>query len=1139
MEVRNHPGGAFVPIDPSRLEAVFLAAVEAHDPSKQAEIVNAQCADDAELRRRVEALLHAHGRSGDLPSIGTMDFAGEREATVNDPSTPSAGRMIGGRYKLVEEIGEGGMGTVWVAEQTQPVRRRVAIKLIKLGMDSRIVLSRFEVERQALALMDHPNIAKVLDGGVTQQGCPFFVMEYVKGVPITDYCDDARVTVEGRLRLFVHVCHAVQHAHQKGIIHRDLKPSNILVCLYDGQPIPKVIDFGLAKAMHQPLTDKTVYTAHGFMVGTPLYMSPEQAEFNNLDVDTRTDIYSLGVILYELLTGTTPLDRQRFKEAAWHEMVQLIKEEEPKKPSTRLSGSGALPTVAAHRGLEPAQLTRIVRGDLDWIVMKSLEKERSRRYETANGLARDLERHLADEVVEARPPSAGYRVRKFVRRNRGSVIAVSLIVLALMFGIAGTAWGYIRTLQAQKAEAIRAEGERLAQLDAEAQKVKAEAAAAAERAANERAQQIEQKRQAEYAANLVDELIKAEMGEVPGIVHEIGKIRLWTNPLLRQEDASAPERSDKKLRLSLALLPVDQSKIDELRDGLLRVSPREFVVVRDALLTHKNHVLEWLWNAALDPGLEAQMRFQAACALATYAPDDRRWNRLDTFVAGRLVTLEASALVAWRDALRPAKGQLIDPLTAIFHDTNQDSLSRRFATETLTDYLSGRPDALFNLLADSHRFQFVVVFNKLVSYKDRTIALAHDELARHPSEKATDPEKEALAKRQANAALALIRLGTLEPIWPLLRHTPDPTTRSFIIDRVANYGVDPEVLWQRLTIESDASAKAALILSLGHYPKDAFAQKEFASKRLMMVDIYRDDADPGVHGASAWLLQHWNSQDEINACDQRLSTGKIENGRRWYLTHLGHTMTVITGPVEFLMGSPPSSQWERNGEAQHRVTIKHSFAIGTTEITREQYNQQDQLHHLYDDGLRNPTNYMAWYHAVKYCRWLSEREKIPESEMCYPSADKIGPGMTLPENYLERTGYRLPTEAEWEYACRSGSTTIRFFGTSMELLPKYAWYIKNSNEQVWPVGKLMPNDFGLFDVYGNVLEWCQDAFVEDYTKPAEEKALNRTVNASDERVLRGGSFTHIGPVTRSADRSGIPPDNKTVRSGFRIARTIR
>ena len=338
---------------------------------------------------------------------------------------------------------------------------------------------------------------------------------------------------------------------------------------------------------------------------------------------------------------------------------------------------------------------------------------------------------------------------------------------------------------------------------------------------------------------------------------------------------------------------------------------------------------------------------------------------------------------------------------------------------------------------------------------------------------------------------------------------------------------------------SDLSARAALILSIGHYPKDVFAQKDFHAKRSVMADIYRDDVDPSVHGATAWLLRHWEAQDEIKACDEKLSTGKIEDSRRWYLTHFGHTMTVITGPVEFAMGSPANdahaATW--NGETQHRVTIKHSFAIDTTEMTREQWRQFEPTYPELSER-RCPANYVPWYLAVKYCRWLSEREKIPESEMCYPPADQIGPGMRLPENYLERTGYRLPTEAEWEYACRSGSTTIRFFGTSLELLPRYAWYIKNSNEQVWPVGTLMPNDFGLFDVYGNVLEWCQDAFVADYTRPPEEKALNRIVKANDERILRGGSFTHIGPVTRSADRSWIAPDNHTVRTGFRIARTL-
>jgi WD40 repeat protein/serine/threonine protein kinase len=400
------------------------------------------CGGNAEMRAALEALLQAHSSDPDfleqpaaslkgvVPTNGSAGHAQDSQI----PAGERVGTLIAGRYKLLEQIGEGGMGTVWVAEQTQPVRRKVALKLIKAGMDSKTVLARFEAERQALALMDHPNIAKVLDGGTTESRRPFFVMEHVKGIPFTKYCDEARLSVQERLALFMPVCHAVQHAHQKGIIHRDLKPSNILVCLYDGVPIPKVIDFGLAKAMYQPLTEHTLHTAQGLMMGTPLYMSPEQAELNNLDVDTRTDIYALGVMLYELLTGTTPLERKRLKEAAWQEMLRLIKEEEPPKPSTRLSGSGTLPNVAAQRKLEPAKLTKLVRGDLDWIVMKALDKERGRRYETANGLARDIQNYLADEPVEATPPSRGYRLRKFARKHKKALVTTLTFAVLLVTG---------------------------------------------------------------------------------------------------------------------------------------------------------------------------------------------------------------------------------------------------------------------------------------------------------------------------------------------------------------------------------------------------------------------------------------------------------------------------------------------------------------------------------------------------------------------------------------------------------------------------------------------------------------------------------------------------------------------------------
>jgi serine/threonine protein kinase len=348
--------------------------------------------------------------------------------------TEGPGTRIG-PYKLLQVIGEGGMGVVYMAEQDKPIRRRVALKVIKAGMDTDQVVARFEAERQALALMDHPNIARVLDAGATESGRPFFVMELVNGIPITEYCDQTQLAPRERLELFVPVCQAIQHAHQKGIIHRDVKPSNVLVTMHDGKPVPKVIDFGVAKAISQPLTERTMFTQFGAVIGTLEYMSPEQAERSGLDIDTRSDIYALGILLYELLTGTTPLERAKLHQAGYAEILKRIKEEEPPKPSTRLSASQpALASIAARRRTEPAKLARLVRGELDWIVMKALEKDRTRRYETANGLARDIERYLHDEPVEACPPSATYRLHKLARKHRRALTTAAgfagLLVLA-------------------------------------------------------------------------------------------------------------------------------------------------------------------------------------------------------------------------------------------------------------------------------------------------------------------------------------------------------------------------------------------------------------------------------------------------------------------------------------------------------------------------------------------------------------------------------------------------------------------------------------------------------------------------------------------------------------------------------------
>ncbi len=377
--------------------------------------------------------------------------------TVIGERLPEQVGIVIGPYRLLQKLGEGGMGTVWVAEQSEPVKRRVALKLIKIGMDTTHVLRRFEAERQALALMDHQNIAKVLDAGTTPQGRPYFAMELIKGIPITKYCDQEHLTPRERLELFIPVCQAVQHAHQKGLIHRDLKPSNVLIALYDGKPVPKVIDFGVAKATSQKLTERTLYTEVGQIVGTLEYMAPEQAELNNLDIDTRADIYSLGVILYELLAGSPPFTAKQLRGAAFTEIVRMIREVEPPRPSTRLSSSEELPSIAANRKLEPSRLTRIVHGDLDWIVMKALEKDRARRYETANGFAMDIQRYLADEPVSAGPPGAGYRLRKLVRRNKGPVIAAAAVAIALVAGVAA-----VVVVQARANRELGAKNEELA-----------------------------------------------------------------------------------------------------------------------------------------------------------------------------------------------------------------------------------------------------------------------------------------------------------------------------------------------------------------------------------------------------------------------------------------------------------------------------------------------------------------------------------------------------------------------------------------------------------------------------------------------------------------------------------------------------
>jgi serine/threonine protein kinase/tetratricopeptide (TPR) repeat protein len=563
LAVQGHAGpipdpevtGAFEPTSAEAIPATQASAAETR-PASEAPATVAGVGTVEATRVQTQGGTIDQAATVDATSVSWQDATVDGPANIADDTRHGSsipGWVIAGRYTLRDVLGEGGMGTVYRADQTEPVRRQVALKLIKIGMDSRAVLARFNAERQALALMDHPNIARVFDGGTTPSNQPFFVMELVEGAPITEYCDKRRLTLRARLELFAAVCQAVQHAHQKGIIHRDLKPSNVLVTEVDGRPTPKVIDFGVAKATEFDLTDLSLGDT-GAIVGTPTYMSPEQADPSTMDIDTRTDVYALGVILYEMLVGSPPIEAKQFKRGALLEMLRMVREVDPPRPSTKVSTAEALPSIAAGRDIEPEQLKRALRGDLDWIVMKALEKDRTRRYETASGFAADVMRHLAHEPVLAAPPSRNYRMRKFVRKHRVAVIAASMVLLSLLGGVAGTTAGMIQ---------------------AERRRKEAEAARLAEAGAREREkQQYAQYRKAiDFAVNDLRHMLESSI-YTKSVQDEFGRqVMQFVDKISRADSDGINQRAKLTLMLHEAdsLRSRPDADIDEVRGRYARV----------------------------------------------------------------------------------------------------------------------------------------------------------------------------------------------------------------------------------------------------------------------------------------------------------------------------------------------------------------------------------------------------------------------------------------------------------------------------------------------------------------------------------------------------------------------------------------
>jgi serine/threonine protein kinase/formylglycine-generating enzyme required for sulfatase activity len=668
--------------------------------------------------------------------------------------------------------------------------------------------------------------------------------------------------------------------------------------------------------------------------------------------------------------------------------------------------------------------------------------------------------------------------------------------------------------------------------------------------------QIEEKRQADQAAALVKLLMVADPAAVPATLKELDGYRRWADPLLREEDGKTARGSSKKVNLALGLLPVDQGKIAELTDDLLLVSPSQFSVVLDALRPFHGQITEPLWKVALDAKEKSQRRFQAACALANYAFDDDRWNRINKFVADRLVTLEASALVAWREGLRPAGGRLIKPLALIYRDSKQKEQSRSFAAETLAEYAADRPDELFNLLADAEQFQFPILFDKLLVYKDQAVDLADQEIARKPPEKAGEEQKELLAKRQANAAVALLRLGVQEKAWRVLKFSPDPRVRSYFVHWVCPLGGDPLMIIRGLEGESDVTIRRALVLTLGELTETQLsaAQRQPIIEKLWA--IYENEPDAGLHSALEWLLRKWGQRERLEAvvaklkCDEKqLQVRRSHDERQWYVNSQKQTF-VIMDAGEFFMGSPKSDPYGYP-EVSHR-RIGRRLAIATTEVTQEQFGRFQTARHEIskqqtDQWVKtgdSPQTQITWYEAAAYCDWLSEREGIPKEQWCYErnKQRKYAAGMKAKDKFWELTGYRLPTEAEWEFACRAGTLTSRYYGLTESLLAQYTWYQSNGQNRTWPIGSLKPNDKGLFDMLGNAWEWCFD-LSEDYPqqpdKVVEDMPTVQPVEDTQRRVLRGGAFNSRPENVRSAHRVYGQPVDRNNTNGFRPARTYR
>ncbi len=1034
------------------------------------------------------------------------------EHSVGHDPVGSHSSLIGDRFIVRSQIGSGGMGRVYLALEKR-LDRLVAIKipLFDLRADT-VALERLRREGRAAGGICHPNVVSVYEVIEAKNECAI-VSEYIDGPSLKEWLRSAKTPIAPRVaaRLLLKIARGVQAAHDRGVVHRDLKPSNILLELVDvhrNSPPnddettvsvdetvlrPRITDFGLA---HFYDSDSTL-TGTGAMLGTAGYMSPEH--INGKPAGRHSDVFALGVILHETLAGEPP-----FAADTYALSIDLVLHHDP-------------PPV--HK------LRRDVPRNLGAICERALQKEPQHRYASAGAFADDLHRFLSHEPVAARPIGPAGRAMRWCVRNRLAATLACVICVALI----GSLWQ-----NHQLGNAIaQVESERIATRESRIH-------------------------------GIMNAIRNAETRNVPVLIAELSPhLEMAVTTLANQFDAS--ESETEKVNVAMSLVSHDPVYVKYLADRLLDLPPSDVSAACDILTPFKSDLALRYWeilehttnDGALRAGPRGSARIlSAASALAAFDPDSEKWNResIASIVAFHLLNENPLHSAAWIQLLEPIAPFLNDPLVAVFRnwDGTHSQVEVRMATTILGYFCRDTPNMLLDLILDANPSQFTAFFETCQVFPETAQShLRRSLLALQQEPLAFDDT--ITARRHANATIALLRLGDVDVAMQSLKLEPNPTVRTRIIHQVSALNVPPSIFIDRLSSEKDVAIRRAMILCLGELA-DRITDNEKQQMQATLLSMYETDPDCGVHGACFWALQQLKSdstiRDRLVQIDNRLETGKPEGLRNWYRTrHDGHTFAIIKGPVEFEIGSSPDTDHFRDRDEDPRwKRIDRTFAIGTAEVSMKQFQPfvetapptiHKPFHYAgYTPADDLPQISVNWYVAANFCNWLSEMEGIPKEQWCYP--DLIAAGMQMPEDYLSRTGYRLPTECEWEFACRAGSTTTRHFGQDLVFFDRYAWHIDSARDRPHPVARLKPNDHGLFDLYGNAMEWCQsgaEVSLPDQLDDVESHFLV-TDKDIDSRVLRGGSFATNSRYTRTAYRQAFSTVAAGVELGIRVARTM-